>query len=192
MKQQEIERAYDVPHDTNELINRLHEFVGNIPAEARVVFTIDALDQLDETDNAQSMHWLPRELPAHAKVIVSCIVDSGKTEPVLDAFSQRPHSVCGLEVLTGAERLGIVRQLPALSAKTLDSNQVDLLQENPATEAPLFLLVALEELRGFGSFEQLSDRIRSLPRDGDTVTALFVQVIERLEEEYDADLVRLI
>ena len=69
--------------------------------------------------------------------------------------------------------------------------------------------MALEELRGFGSFEQLDDRIAALPRDGladavleragfspaamrqagDPLTALFVQVIERLELEFDPGLV---
>ena len=73
--------------------------------------------------------------------------------------------------------------------------------ENSATENPLYLKVALEELRGFGSFEELNDRIAALPRPGledavyeragfspeamqragDPLTALFTQVIERLE-----------
>jgi hypothetical protein len=51
------------------------------------------------------------------------------------------------------------------------------------------LLVALEELRGSGSFEQLNARIVAFPREGDTVTAIFDQVIERLRDEFDPDVV---
>ena len=89
---------------------------------------------------------------------------------------------------------------------------MDLLLANPATKNPLFLLVALEELRGFGSFEQLETRIAAFPRPGgtgvppvledstgkmpvppsDTVAAIFGQVIERLREEFDGDVVRTV
>jgi hypothetical protein len=54
--------------------------------------------------------------------------------------------------------------VPSLSAKSLDPTQVGLLLSNPATTNPLFLLVALEELRGFGSFELLDRRIAGLSR----------------------------
>src|SRR5262249_15362437 len=66
-----------------------------------------------------------------------------------------------------------------------DENQIALLLSNPATANPLFLLVALEELRGFGSYEQLNERVTNFPREGDSVTAIFTQVIERLEDEFD-------
>ncbi len=83
-----------------------------------------------------------------------------------------------------------MQQVPSLSAKSLDGKQIQLLLSNPATTNPLFLLVALEELRGFGSFEELNDRIQAFPRTGDTVTELFEQVLERLEIEFGEDLVR--
>ena len=95
-----------------------------------------------------------------------------------------------VEPLTNDERFEIVCQVPSLSAKRLGPKQIQLLLSNPATDNPLFLLVALEELRGFGSYEQLDARIAAFPREGDTVTAIFDQVIERLREEFDADVVR--
>uniref|UniRef100_UPI0026236F64 WD40 repeat domain-containing protein n=1 Tax=uncultured Gimesia sp. TaxID=1678688 RepID=UPI0026236F64 len=61
---------------------------------------------------------------------------------------------------------------------------------NPATENPLFLLVALEELRGFGSFADLNDRIKHFPQGQNAITELFRQVIERLEAEFGGELVR--
>ena len=52
-----------------------------------------------------------------------------------------------VEPLTDDERREIIRDVPSLSAKTLDDAQVALLLDNPGTRNPLFLLVALEELR---------------------------------------------
>jgi len=79
--------------------------------------------------------------------------------------------------------------VPKLVAKTLDDKQIDALLANPATRNPLFLVVALEELRGYGSFERLNQMIAGLPHDGDTVTKLFEKVFERLEKEFNKPLV---
>ena len=51
---------------------------------------------------------------------------------------------------------------------------------------PLYILVALEELRVFGQFEALADRITQLPDD---VPALFDQVLKRVESDFNPALV---
>ena len=220
---QEFAPPDQVPHDVNQLVSRFRQALDAVPADVRVVLVIDALNQLDETDNAQSMYWLPWELPPHVKVVVSCIDDAPESsrhapravagneqsspiashtqadgtrsvpataEPVLKALA--PRSLEGLEIhpLSGDERLQLVSRVPSLSAKKLDPKQVGLLLSNPATTNPLFLLVALEELRGFGAYEQVTNRIAAFPHDvDDPISALFGQVIERLREEFDPDVV---
>jgi hypothetical protein len=227
----------DVPPDTNSLITTFREFMGQIPADRRVVLVIDALNQLDEAENAQQLYWLPWKLPPHVKLVASCIDDPGREEPVLKAFTHREHFRVQVEPLTDSERREIVEKVPSLSAKTLDGMQIDLLLSNPATTNPLFLLVALEELRGFGSYEQLRQRMAGMPRPPepetpwrdwlakaraaasdlddekkrtlefdaldrveatfertepveDPLTDIFLQVIERLEDEFQRDVVR--
>ncbi len=180
----------DVPADTNGLITTFRKFLDAVPAGRQVVLAIDALNQLDEADNAQGLAWLPWRTPGHVKVVLSCIADPGRAEPALEAMAHRPHTAVPVEPLTAAERRQILKEVPSLSAKALDSPQVQALLDNPATANPLFLLVALEELRGFGSYEQLNRRIATFPREGETVTALFLQVIDRLEGEFDPAAVR--
>jgi hypothetical protein len=184
--------AEDVPEETAKLMVTFREFLGKVPAGRRLVLVIDALNQLDELDRTQELWWLPTQVPPHVRIIVSSITDSGKPEPVLEAFRQRRHVPLSLDPLGHEERQAIVQQVPSLSAKTLDADQIRLLLDNPATTNPLFLLVALEELRGFGSYEQLNARIAAFPRAGDTVTAIFTQVIERLEEEFDREVVQTV
>ena len=158
----------------------------------QAVFIIDAVNQLDDFGGAHEMHWLPLKLPPGVKVIVSCIEEEDRPQKALEALRGRNTPEERVEPLTNDERFEIVSRVPSLSAKTLDERQVDLLLANAATETPLFLLVALEELRGFGSFEQLEARIAAFPREGDTVTAIFGQVIERLREEFDDNVVRTV
>jgi hypothetical protein len=228
----------DIPPDTNSLSSLFRQLITQVPEDRRVLFVLDALNQLDETDNAHALNWLPRKLPSHVKLIASCIDDPDRDEAVLEAFRQRDKHKLKIEPLTDAERTAIVQQVPSLSAKTLDEEvQIGLLLANPATENPLFLLVALEELRGFGSFEYLDHRIAQFPRPhedeprwqrwlmdaredaqrlkdekkrldrltrldaiesrlesthpvDDPLTTVFLQVIDRLNDEFDTNVVR--
>lgn len=182
----------ELPDDAHELATTFRGYVARVPPSVRVVLAIDALNQFDGADQPHELYWLPWQPPPHVKVVLSCVARPGEEEAarVLRAFGENPHHACATDPLRADERQEIVRQVPSLSAKTLDESQVALLLSNPATASPLFLLVALEELRGFGSFEQLSQRIAELPKGGDAVTALFEQVVDRLEEEFGGDLVR--
>ncbi|HLW68263.1 MAG TPA: DUF4062 domain-containing protein, partial [Gemmataceae bacterium] len=234
----------EVPEEAARLIVTFREMLSKVPANERTLLVIDALNQLDETDRAQHLEWLPAKSPAQVKIVVSCISDSGKTEPALEAFRHRQHVRIEVKPLDDVERRGIIHEVPSLSAKTLDDLQIGLLLSNPSTDNPLFLLVALEELRGFGSYEQLDEKIVHFPRPGesvplwktwlaqvqkeahsreiqarsrsdeaeakkwrdqiarlirlgpmleaitpvaDTVTAIFTQVIDRLEDEFSRD-----
>ena len=174
----------------------------------------------------------PESCRPTSRSIASCIDDGDKSEPIL-ASLRAPHASSRSRAGLGDdEQRQIIRAVPSLSAKTLDDVQVDLLLSNPATSNPLFLLVTLEELRGFGSFEQLDRRIVEFPHPveqeprwrnwlikakqaagsvpdeqkrqaqlkrleqiesaltavapvDDTLTAVFLQVIDRLESDFD-------
>jgi nephrocystin-3 len=182
----------DLPEETDRLRDVFQDLLWKVHADRRVLLCLDGLDQLDEAGQAHELHWLPQRLPPAVRVVASCARDAGEGGAVLAAFSSRPHHLLAIEPLRDEERRQILREVPSLSAKALDGRQVELLLSNPATRNPLFLLVALEELRGFGSFERLNQRIAALPRAGDTITALFMQVLERLEEEFDPGLVRAV
>jgi tetratricopeptide (TPR) repeat protein len=182
----------DLPEETHRLAATFQELLWKVPPAAGTVLVLDALDRLDETRQAHGLHWLPEPLPPGVKVLAGWTSEAGGPIPVLEALARRPHQVVRLGPLRAGERRRLLHDVPSLSAKVLDAGQVAALLDNPATGNPLFLLVALEELRGFGSFERLNARIAALPRAGDALTDLFAQVIERLEEEFDRGLVRAV
>src|SRR5437773_6500655 len=96
--------AEEVPEEMARLSVTFREFVGKVPTDTRVLLVIDALNQLDEADRAQELYWLPAELPPQVKVIASCITDSGKTEPVQEAFRWRKHCPVHVAPLSTAEQ----------------------------------------------------------------------------------------
>lgn len=64
---------------------------------------------------------------------------------------------------------------------------MELLLKKKESHKPLFLITACEELRVFGVFEKVSDKIVSMP---ETVPGLLEEVLIRLEGDHGLELVR--
>ncbi|ELR16687.1 NACHT domain containing protein [Acanthamoeba castellanii str. Neff] len=151
-------------------------------AQRRLVLIIDALNQLDESYNAHSLDWLPRELPKGLRVVVSTLRGS-----CLDSINRRPNVQITVGPLDLDERKEIVRKTLWEYRKKLDDRQMKRLLSKKDAYKPLYLIVACEELRVFGVYELVSERIDSM---ADTVPALFEEVLMRLEKDHGWDLVR--
>jgi tetratricopeptide (TPR) repeat protein len=192
----ELKRAFGfgaaIPEDARARAALFLEFLRGIPETRPVVLVIDALNQLDPADGAHLLYWLPEQLPGHVKLLGSCLDDQETPADLRRALRERSWHRVAVGALSDAEQRSLLGTVPQVSAKTLDARQVERLLANPAAANPLFLLVALEELRVFGSYDRLNQRIADLPTEGDTITALFEQVFQRLEEEFDRDLVRTV
>jgi WD40 repeat protein len=185
---------WQIPDDPSKLPETFRQMVQALPKGARAFFIIDGVNQFDELGGGQEMRWLPRQLPPGVKIIVSCIEEPSRSSKALQALRATGTPEIRVEPLSNTERLEIVDKVPSLSAKSLDPSQIALLLANPATANPLYLLVALEELRGFGSFEKLNDKIRSFPAiEGEEgLNLLFGLVLERLEQETEKETVSTI
>jgi nephrocystin-3 len=189
----ELQREFNLTlpkaNSSEEILRAFIIALTSLPESARVVLVFDALNQLDADTRANTLVWLPEKLPANVRVLCSAATGPQQAPRVLTAFGERDYVAVPLEPLTADERRDIIRAIPKLVAKTLDDEQINALLSNPATDNPLFLMVALEELRGYGSFENLNKLIARLPREGDTLTKLFVVVFNRLEKEFGTRLV---
>lgn len=199
----------ELPQEVQPLSTCLRELLDRVPPGQRLVLVIDALNQLDPIHQAQELAWLPVELPPRVRMVVSCLRDDSSSQRALEVLETREHYPVPVPPLAEVERRAIISEVPSLAAKAFDEQQVRLLLANSNTANPLFLLVALEELRGYGSYEKLNERIQAFPdpqatseqlgragfsydsmtRAGDPVTAIFIQVIERLEQDFDRELV---
>lgn len=82
----------------------------------------------------------------------------------------------------------MVRTWPRLPGRALTEEQGEQLLANPQTTNPLFLSVALEELRAGSTDVTVADYLQRLPVEGG-LPALFDLFLHRLEEEFDAELV---
>lgn len=177
--------ADEVPEDFNELVAAFSSFLDQASYKGRVVIVLDALNQLDDAvHRAQSLDWLPTELPC--KFVVSTL--EGKC---LDVLRQRKGALeIKMTPLSLAERTSLVSNTLLEYHKKLDerpmNNQMRVLLRKADAGKPLYLTVACEELRVFGVYEKVSDKIKDL---GMNISKLFDSVLQRLEGDHGKELV---
>jgi len=147
----------------------------------RIVIVLDALDQLLPLEAAHGLGWLLDYMPKKARLVVSTLEGD-----CLDVLRRREAEEIALPPLTENEQRQIVKVLLSEWRRKLDEKQTAALLTHPGVRNPLYLRVALEELRLFGKFEQLTERIKALAAD---IPGLFDQVLKRLEEDHGQELV---
>jgi nephrocystin-3 len=187
----------EIPTEIKKLIATFRSFLFSVPENKRLIIVLDGVNQFEESDNPEELAWLPEHLSPNVRIVLSCINDPGHSQRALERAREMIIIEEKVKPLSDEECMEIIKKVPSVSAKTLDHHQITMLIKNSATRNPLYLLIALEELRGFGSFEELNQRISELPtpddpevKDGEIIQAIFLQVIERLEQEFNAELVR--
>eukprot|EP00794_Sanderia_malayensis_P017020 gene17020-18734_t len=167
----------DVVSDLESLIQLSGSLLSNPNTEPVMLF-IDAVNQLDEDKQQFLSRWLPETLPAHVKVVVS-MIEGTPTHKMLRAYKTNPTEIiCG--PLDRSSREEIVKNILSQYNKRLDGDQMDTLLEKQGSSNPLWLTLACEELRVFGQFEKLLEKIQSLPDD---LISLEMDVFSRFEKE---------
>jgi len=151
----------------------------------KILFIIDAVNQFEKTDDAHRMNWLPEKLPVNVKIVVSTL--SGDA---LDALCSRQYKP-DIEVVAGLSENNIIL-LVKVYLQEIRHNFPNTKVEQSFLDKvkrgnPLYIIMALEELRIFGHFEELANRISNFPH---SVPELFDQVIERITKDFSEPLVR--
>ena len=160
--------------------------------KTRWIFVFDALNNLN---GYRDLKWFPAYLPERIQIVVSCLEGEVKesllTKGTWDSLVVDPLDSKGQRQLLTEYLKRFNKSLPA-----------DLLSQalgHPLANNPLWLKTLAEELRLFGSHEELSDRLNTLlgpPRGKDkneppTVDDLFEHVLQRIEGIRDGNWCRM-
>jgi len=170
----------EVPEEYKELAQLFPELLQRASETHQVLLIIDALNQLEKTDNAHALRWLPQRLPQNVKVVVSTVagelLDTLKTWRIQPNFGE-------LAGLTEPEIKEFVTSYLEEIRKDFPTKKIqEAFYDKTKAGNPLYILVALEELRVFPVYGEVGKRVASLP---DTVPELFNQVLERIEGDFD-------
>ncbi|KAK2172234.1 hypothetical protein NP493_979g00007 [Ridgeia piscesae] len=148
-----------------------------------IIIFIDALNQFDEDQASAIVSWMPRKLAPHVRCVFAMITDTPQHK-ALTVREPAPQEFY-LQPLTRHTGQIIVEQLLAKYGKRLDANQMCTLLDKESSINPLWLSIAVEELRVYGNFRKVSEKIEQL---ADGLLELEIQVLERFEHESGGEL----
>jgi WD40 repeat protein len=176
-----------LPEQDSALRAMMPDTMAKAAQRGPISIVVDALDQLDLEPGSDVLDWLPTELPPGVRVVVS--VADGPTHAAVLKRGTRMHEL-RIEPLPDADRRTLVRSRLAQYRKRLGEDPpaegMSRLVTKRDAGLPLYLVLACEELRVYGVFERVDDRIDALPQ---TTEALFEQLLSRLEVDHGRELV---
>lgn len=125
--------------------------------KGRVVLILDALNQLEDHDQAPDLVWLPPVIRANVRLIVSTL--PGRA---LDDLCKRTWPTLAIEPLNLTERQQLIFEYLKQYTKELSAERAERIANAPQSANPLYLRAFLEELRIWGDHKRLDGRIAPL------------------------------
>eukprot|EP01128_Nolandella_sp_AFSM9_P003370 TRINITY_DN1445_c0_g1_i2.p1 TRINITY_DN1445_c0_g1~~TRINITY_DN1445_c0_g1_i2.p1 ORF type:complete len:1454 (-),score=310.78 TRINITY_DN1445_c0_g1_i2:10-3903(-) len=168
----------EVPQDFREVVDAFPRYLNEASHRGGMVLILDALNQLDEKNNAHDLKWLPRTLPDGIKLVVSTL--PGTCDKIA---RQRGWKTMEIQALSQSERRTLVVEYMQIYGKTLTENYLEMIISAPQCENALFLRTLLEEIRVFGQFENLESKL-SHYLTARTPPQLFALSFQRLTDDF--------
>uniref|UniRef100_A0A452TVM3 Telomerase associated protein 1 n=1 Tax=Ursus maritimus TaxID=29073 RepID=A0A452TVM3_URSMA len=163
----------------------LPEYAQSLRSGQTLVLIIDGADRLVDQHGQPVSDWIPKTLPPRVHLVLSVSTDAGLGDTLEQ--SQGAH-VVALGPLEPSARARLVREELALYGKRLEespfNNQMRLLLVKRGSSLPLYLRLVTEHLRLYTLYEQVSERLRTLPA---TVPLLLQHILGTLEKEHGPD-----
>lgn len=184
----DIAHIYDqpepaVPENAKGLAKTFLQVMGNASEKRPLQIYLDALDQLDSTDSAWMLDWLPAKLPPHVSMVVSARTD---TDVERSARRRYPQSLLTVPAMKPSEGLAMLKLwladkrsawfnagiAPTRGRRLTTIQQESLLKAFNHNGSALWLKLAYEEASSWTS----RDAPRDLPTD---IHGLIEDLIDR-------------
>ena len=182
----EVRAQYNLPtpeKETGDAKTICDQALAQINGQKPLVIVLDAVNQLQEANNQKELTWLPT-LPPNVRVLYSTLSE----DPTMKVFKRLKYPMFVLEPLDKKARKQLATDYLAYYSKHLTDEQIDRIITAPVVENTLVLRTLLDELIGFGSHEELDNRIGMYLAAKDTED-FFRIVLERYETDFDKELI---
>ena len=151
------------------------------PRTKNCIIITDAINQFDDYRGAPApISWLPTKMSPSVRIFFSLTPQSSQFRTVKE--SGDGWKFLQLQPLDRSTKEQMVVSHLARYNKRLDPGQLELLLNKQSSDNPMWLSLATEELRVFGSFRELTNKIRTLP---DGLAELEADILGRFERESD-------
>ena len=168
----------EIPDEPDALRKTFANALHMVAARGRLVVVLDALNQIEDRDGAPDLVWLPPVIPANVRLVVSTL--PGRS---WEDVKKRGWPVTTVEPLTVPEREALIVKYLKRYSKKLSPGPARRIAAAPQTGNGLYLSTLLNELRQFGRYEELDQRI-AWYLEASNPFELYGKVIKRWEQDY--------
>jgi len=180
----DLKRSFDIDEEIPVEADKLHAalslWLAQTTGRGQIILVLDGLNQIQGDEPDRRLAWLPRFFQPHVTVLASSLHG-----PALDTLQKRGWHEHDLPPASDEEIEAMVDAYLNEYRRTLESKLKMDLVSAPGSRNPLFLRTVLEELRQFGSFEKLPDRVAHY-LEANNPRELFQRVLRRWQEDFDA------
>ena len=181
----ELKRHFDLQIDIPDKPDALRVAFANAldvaAARGRVVLVVDALNQLDDREGALDLAWLPQQIPANVRLVLSSL--PGRP---LDEAAKRRWPTMPIGPLEPEERERLIVDYLAIDSRALATTVRKRIAAASQCANPLYLRALLDELRVWGEHETLDEAIARY-LSAPTIDSLFELILTRYETDYERD-----
>ena len=169
----------NTPSTHEEFVMKLYELF-NAHKEKKVIIVIDALEQLNSMFESYQLRWLP----LHADNVKIICSTNGENEEINLSLELKHPRLFILPALADKSIIAkVANDYLRPFRKSLLSSQVEMITRNRLFSNPLLLITLLEELRLFGRYEHLDEKIKELTTCK-TEKDFFDRSLERIERNF--------
>ncbi|XP_033761972.1 NACHT domain- and WD repeat-containing protein 1-like isoform X2 [Pecten maximus] len=164
----DVPEIVDRGKDLTDLMKELQFALRHARPSRPVVLMLDSLDQLDPTNNARALQWLPTVLNASVKIIVSTLEDDVyECFPKLQQKLKNPSLFVPVPVLEKKDVNNILDSWLKSNKRTLTTDQRSIVTKAfDQCPIPLFLKLSFDEACKWNSFSSADDtRLQATVRD---------------------------
>ena len=170
-----------VPYANDNLRSAFANWLHMAAAKGRVILVIDALNQLEDEDGAPDLIWLPPKVPANVRLILSA-----RPSRALNALKKRGWTSLAIQPLDVNERKQLIQDFLQQYSKKLSFERIERIATCSQAANPLYLRALLGELRVFGIFERLDERIEHYLQ-AKSIQQLYDKILARYEHDYNSN-----
>ena len=154
------------------------QFFGRLMEKGYDTLILDGIDRL--SDLRENISLPSRNIPAGFHLIIS------SDEEESAGLFRFPYTSFELQGLTEQEQKEhLIRQYLLRTLKKLDAQQTEMILSSAGSQSPLYLRIVLNELKNYGSFSMLEEKISAF---GDDAGTAFMETLRGIEKEYEDDL----
>lgn len=168
----------EIPSDPDRLRKALPFWLEQPTGKENIIIVLDGLNQIEGEERDKNLDWLPCFIPSHVRIITSALPG-----PALDELRKREWQEHEIPLVGKPERQEMIRAFLHIYRKTLTEGLFTQVADAPGAANPLYLRTVLEELRIFGSHEELPAYLKLLIK-AKTPAELFRIVIQRWMKDY--------